>query len=96
EMYSGNYYGPIQYNDLQADNQRAATIRYHNVNHVGNQVFHGYQSTAVLSGNVSSVQRNPYDAGLGRGNWNINATNQANFEVGYLEVLEGAKVHLST
>ena len=96
EMYSGNYYGPIQYNDLQADNQRAATIRYHNVNHVGNQLFHGFQSTAVLSGNVSSVQRNPYDAGLGRGNWNINATNQVNFEVGYLEVLEGAKVHLST
>lgn len=96
ELYSGNDFGPIQYNDLQADNQRAATIRYHNVNHVGNQVFHGYQSTAVLSGNVSSVQRNPYDAGLGRGNWNINATNQANFEVGYLEVLEGAKVHLST
>ena len=96
EMYSGNYYGPIQYNDLQADNQRAATIRYHNVNHVGNQLFHGFQSTAVLSGNVSSVQRDPYDAGLGRGNWNINATNQVNFEVGYLEVLEGAKVHLST
>ncbi|MGF2109907.1 WxL domain-containing protein [Enterococcus casseliflavus] len=96
EMYSGNYYGPIQYNDLLEGNQRAATIRYHNVNHVGNQLFHGFQSTAVLSGNVSSVQRNPYDAGLGRGNWNINATNQVNFEVGYLEVLEGAKVHLST
>lgn len=96
EMYSGNYYGPIQYNNLQPDNQRAATIRYHNVNHVGNQLFHGFQSTAVLSGNVSSIQMNPYDAGLGRGNWNINATNQVNFEVGYLEVLEGAKVHLST
>lgn len=96
EMYSGNYYGPIQYNNLQPNNQRAATIRYHNVNHVGNQLFHGFQSTAVLSGNVSSIQMNPYDAGLGRGNWNINATNQVNFEVGYLEVLEGAKVHLST
>lgn len=96
EMYSGNYYGPIQYNNLQPDSQRAATIRYHNVNHVGNQLFHGFQSTAVLSGNVSSIQMNPYDAGLGRGNWNINATNQVNFEVGYLEVLEGAKVHLST
>ncbi|OTE88552.1 hypothetical protein B1K96_35105, partial [Escherichia coli] len=54
ELYSGNDFGPIQYNDLETDNQAAATIRYHNVNHVGNPLFHGFQSTAILSGSVSS------------------------------------------
>lgn len=96
ELYSGNDFGPIQYNDLETDNQAAATIRYHNVNHVGNQLFHEFQSTAILSGSVSSIQKDSYDAALGRGEWRINATDQANFEVGYLDVLEGAKVHLST
>lgn len=96
ELYSGNDFGPIQYNDLETDNQAAATIRYHNVNHVGNQLFHGFQSTAILSGSVSSIQKDSYDAALGRGEWLINATDQANFEVGYLDVLDGAKVHLST
>ena len=96
ELYSGNDFGPIQYNDLETDNQAAATIRYHNVNHVGNQLFHGFQSTAILSGSVSSIQKDSYDAALGRGEWRINATDQANFEVGYLDVLEGAKIHLST
>ncbi|MBX9116766.1 WxL domain-containing protein [Enterococcus casseliflavus] len=96
ELYSGNDFGPIQYNDLETDNQAAATIRYHNVNHVGNQLFHGFQSTAILSGSVSSIQKDSYDAALGRGEWRINATDQANFEVGYMDVLDGAKVHLST
>lgn len=95
EIYSGNYFGPIQFNNLSDANQRISTMRYHNVTHVGNQLFHGFHATAILSGHVSSHQMNPYDAGLGR-EWRINATNQANFEVGYMEVREGADVHLST
>lgn len=96
EIYSGNYFGPIQYNDLDDADQRNATMRYHNVTQVGNQLFHGFHATASLSGHVSSIQMSPYDAGFGRGNWNIHGLTEANFEVGYLEVLEGAKVHLST
>ena len=96
EIYSGNYYGPIQLNNLGEANQPGSKIRYHNVTHVGNQLLYSRSASAVLSGHVSSHQMSPYNAGLGRGNWNINSLTQANFEINSMEIKDGATVELST
>ncbi|MBO6349472.1 WxL domain-containing protein [Enterococcus casseliflavus] len=96
EIYSGNFYGPIQLNDISNANEARSKIRYHNVTHIGNQLLHTRSTSVVLSGHVSSHQMSPYDAGLGRGNWDINDLNQANFEINSMEIKDGATVELST
>lgn len=96
EIYSGNYYGPIQLNDLGEANQPGSKMRYHNVTHFGNQLLYARSASAVLSGHVSSHQMSPYDAKFGRGNWDINNLLQANFEINSMEIKDGATVELST
>lgn len=96
EIYSGNFYGPIQLNDLGNANQTRSKMRYHNVTHVGNQLLHTLNTSVVLSGHVSSHQMSPYDAKLGRGDWRINNLFQANFEINSMEIKDGATVELST
>ncbi len=96
EIYSGNFYGPIQLNDLENANQTRSKMRYHNVTHVGNQLLHTVNTSVVLSGHVSSHQMSPYDAKLGRGDWRINNLFQANFEINSMEIKDGATVELST
>lgn len=96
EIYHGNWYGPINLTNLDGSHQAQSRIRYHNVNSVGNQLLHSLNTTAILSGKVLSHQVASYDAGLGRGEWGIDNTAQANFEINKMLVEDGATVELST
>lgn len=94
EIYHGNWYGPIMYINLNDQNQTAARIHYHNFKNVGNQLLHSVLSNVTMSGNVSSNQVATYTSKFRT--WRINATNQANLEINQLEILDDAKINLSS
>ncbi|EPH68092.1 WxL domain-containing protein [Enterococcus casseliflavus] len=94
-LYHGNYYGPMNVTTLGVNNQAISTMRYHNVENIGNQLLHSVGTTAVLSGKVTSHQARSYRSTFNE-NWQINAWNQANFEVHRLLISPNAEVELST
>ncbi|WP_062805907.1 WxL domain-containing protein [Enterococcus pernyi] len=94
EIYHGNWYGPIMYIDLNTQNQTAARIHYHNVKNVGNQLLHSVLSSVTMSGNVSSNQVATYTSKFRT--WNINNIAQANLEINQLDILDDAKINLSS
>lgn len=94
EIYHGNYYGPLTYNDLSTTNEALSTITYHNITNVGNQLIHSPRAKVVLSGETSSKQVASYTSKFRT--QNIYATNQTNIEVSKLSILENATIELST
>lgn len=94
-IYHGNWYGPIRVGDMRIEDQALSTIRYHNVENIGNQLLHSIGTNAVLSGKVTSHQTRSYRSAFNE-NWQINAWNQANFEVHRLMIHPDAEVELST
>lgn len=94
EIFHGNYYGPIMYNDLNGPNQTNARIHYHNVKNIGNQLLHSVLSSVAISGAVSSHQMAAYTSKFRT--QNINSTTQANFEINQLEILDESTVEFSS
>ncbi|MDV7738049.1 hypothetical protein PSH02_13655 [Enterococcus casseliflavus] len=95
ELYHGNYWGAIEYNDLNMTNQQRSIIRYHNLNHTGNQLFYGLHSRASFSGHSVSHQTPRYTSDF-NASWTIHSNTQANFEINQIELREGANVEMST
>jgi hypothetical protein len=94
EIYHGNYYGPITYNDLSTTNEPLSTITYHNITNIGNQLIHSPRAMVRLSGKTSSNQVATYTSKFRT--QTINATNQTNIEVSKITILENAEIDLST
>lgn len=94
EIYHGNYYGPITFNDLNTANQTASSITYHNITNIGNQLIHSPYSSVYLSGNTSSRQVSEYTSSFGT--WKTIATNQTNIYASNLTILEDANIILET
>ena len=94
EIYHGNYYGPITFNDLATANQQLSTITYDNITNVGNQLIHSPMSHVRIDGVTSSVQQASYTSNFGT--WNINATNQTNIFVSKMTLLKGSELNVST
>lgn len=80
ELYHGNFWGAIEYNDLNMTNQQRSIIRYHNLNHTGNQLFYGLHSRASFSGHSVSHQTPRYTSDF-NASWTIHSNTQANFEI---------------
>ena len=95
ELYHGNFWGAIEYNDLNMTNQQRSIIRYHNLNHTGNQLFYGLHSRASFSGHSVSHQTPRYTSDF-NASWTIHSNTQANFEINQIELREGANVEMST
>jgi hypothetical protein len=94
QIYHGNYYGPVTYNDLSSTNQANSIINYQNVTNIGNQLIHAPRAQVILSGNTSSNEVPEYTSKFRT--QRINATNQTNIEVSKLTIADNANVHLST
>ncbi|MEC5315747.1 WxL domain-containing protein [Enterococcus casseliflavus] len=95
ELYHGNFWGAIEYHDLNMSNQQRSIIRYHNLNHTGNQLFYGLHSRASFSGHSVSHQTPRYTSDF-NASWMIHSNTQANFEINQIELREGANVEMST
>lgn len=95
ELYHGNFWGAIEYHDLNMSNQQRSIIRYHNLNHTGNQLFYGLHSRASFSGHSISHQTPRYTSDF-NASWMIHSNTQANFEINQIELREGANVEMST
>ncbi len=95
ELYHGNFWGAIEYHDLNMSNQQRSIIRYHNLNHTGNQLFYGLHSRASFSGHSVSHQTPRYTSDF-NASWMIHTNTQANFEINQIELREGANVEMST
>ncbi|WP_200127483.1 WxL domain-containing protein [Enterococcus sp. S52] len=94
EIYHGNYYGPLTFNDLNVTNQMASEITYHNITNYGNQLIHSPYSSIKFSGKTSSRQVSEYTSPFGA--WRINALDQTNIYASNLTILEDAEVELET
>ncbi|MEQ6207039.1 pectate lyase-like adhesive domain-containing protein, partial [Enterococcus mundtii] len=94
EIYHGNWYGPLSLVNLSMDNQRRSSITYNNITNYGNQLLHAPFTDVYIKGQVISHQTETYTSKFQT--WRINATNQANFEVSNVTVLEGATLDLKT
>ncbi|MGM0143515.1 hypothetical protein IGJ94_000042 [Enterococcus sp. AZ153] len=94
EIYHGNYYGPLTFNDLNVTNQTASQITYHNITNYGNQLIHSPYSSIKISGKSSSKQVSEYTSSFGT--WRINALDQTNIYASNLTIVEGAEVELET
>ncbi|MGL9769121.1 WxL domain-containing protein [Enterococcus sp. DIV0806c] len=94
EIYHGNYYGPLTFNDLNVTNQTASQITYHNITNYGNQLIHSPYSSIKFSGKSSSKQVSAYTSSFGT--WRINALDQTNIYASNLTILEDAEVELET
>lgn len=94
EIYHGNYYGPITFNDLNITNQTASEITYHNITNYGNQLIHSPYSSIKFSGKSSSKQVAEYTSSFN--SWRINALDQTNIFASNLTIMEDAEVELET
>ncbi|MBF0014415.1 WxL domain-containing protein [Enterococcus casseliflavus] len=94
EIYHGNYYGPITFNDLNPANQTASSITYQNITNIGNQLIHSPYSSVYLSGTTSSRQVSEYTSSFGT--WKTIATDQTNIYASNLTILEDANIILET
>lgn len=94
EIYHGNYYGPITFNDLNTANQTASSITYQNITNIGNQLIHSPYSSVYLSGTTSSRQVSEYTSSFGT--WKTIATNQTNIYASNLTILEDSNIILET
>jgi len=94
EIYHGNWYGPLSLVNLSVDNQRRSSITYNNITNYGNQLLHAPFTDVYIKGQVISHQTAIYTSKFQT--WRINATNQANFEVSNVTILEGATLDLKT
>lgn len=94
EIYHGNYYGPLTFNDLATANQQLSTITYDNVTNIGNQLIHSPMSHVKIDGVTSSIQQATYTSNFG--GWNINATTQTNIFVSEMTLLKDSELTLST
>jgi len=94
EIYHGNYYGPLTFNDLNVTNQTASQITYHNITNYGNQLIHSPYSSIKISGKSSSKQVSEYTSSFGT--WRINALDQTNIYASNLTIVEDAEVELET
>lgn len=93
-IFHGNWFGPLTFNDLNAANQRASSIIYHNITNVGNQLIHSPFSNVYFSGETSSIQVSEYTSSFRT--WRINATDQTNIFASNLTIMEDAVVELAT
>lgn len=94
EIYHGNYYGSLTFNDLNVTNQTASQITYHNITNYGNQLIHSPYSSIKISGKSSSKQVSEYTSSFGT--WRINALDQTNIYASNLTIVEDAEVELET
>ncbi|WP_207494263.1 WxL domain-containing protein [Enterococcus hirae] len=94
EIYHGNYYGPLTFNDLNQTNQTASEITYHNITNYGNQLIHSPYASIKFSGKSSSKQVSEYTSSFNT--WRINSVNQTNIYASNLTILEDAEVELET
>jgi hypothetical protein len=94
EIYHGNYYGPLTFNDLNVVNQTASEITYHNITNYGNQLIHSPYSSIKFSGKSSSKQVSEYTSSFGT--WRINALDQTNIYASNLTIIEDAEIELET
>lgn len=94
EIYHGNWYGPISLINLSSANQMLSSITYNNISSYGNQLLCAPFTDVYIRGNVINHQMATYTSNFRT--WRINATNQANFEVSNVTVLEDATLDLKT
>ncbi|WP_429974991.1 WxL domain-containing protein [Enterococcus sp. DIV0840c] len=94
EIYHGNWYGPLTYNDLGSTHQPLSTLTYENITNVGSQLIHSPTAKVRLAGKVSSNQVTTYTSKFRT--WNVMGSGQTNIQVSKLTVLENADIELST
>lgn len=94
EIFHGNFYGPITFNDLNTANQQMSIITYDNITNIGNQLIHSPRSFVKVSGITSSIQQQNYASKFG--SWRTNATDQSNMYISKMTLLKNSHLTLAT
>ncbi|MDR0921209.1 MAG: WxL domain-containing protein [Lactobacillales bacterium] len=93
KVYSGNYYGFSELNDLNTSDARLSYMRYKNVENIGNQMIHSPNTNVTMEGIVTSTMVERYTSQF-HTDWRTNDSQQVNVYASNLTIEENSTVTL--